>query len=125
MISDELLYALPFHKIVELMTDAYSTEFGERKFHKVFEKIMNSNKFQDLINIVRVKQIPPTAKDFAICLFSIPYFMFCKGQTQAIGCLLALGKLHTEINSHFEIMNEYQLQAIAIQIVYEAKPTMR
>ena len=125
MVNDDLLYALPYKEILKIMAKYYALEFGTRKFHTIFDKIYTSNKINSLLNTSKVKNIALNHKDYLYCLNSIPYFMFCKGQTQAMACLLALERWDIEINSQLKFRDEEQLKAIALQIIYESKEIMR
>ena len=117
------LQSMDYIEILEYFTDSYIKEFGERKFRTILEKIMTSDKISGLISTVKYKGIPPGSKDFLYCLNEIPYFIFSRGQTQAIAALLALERWNEEVNSQQYLLTDEGLKLRAINILKDSKAT--
>jgi len=117
------LKSIDYMEILEYFTDSYIREFGERKFKTVLEKIMTSNKISGLISTAKYRRIPPGSRDLLYCLNEIPYFMFSRGQTQAVAALLALERWNEEVNSQQYLLNDDGLKLRAINILQDSKAT--
>lgn len=114
---------LGYEELIEFYATSYMREFGERKFRTVVEKVMTSNKISGLISTSRFKGVAPNHKDFLYCLNEIPYFIFSRGQTQALGALIALQRWNEEVNSQLRLRYENDLRLIALSIINESKST--
>ncbi len=112
-----------YEEILQHVFSEYIREFGERKFDAVFEKIMTSNKISGLISTAKYKGLPPGSMDFLHCLNEIPYFIFSRGQTQAVAALVALQRWNNEVNSRQYLLAEEGLRLRAINILEESKIT--
>jgi hypothetical protein len=110
-------------KILEYVISTYIREFGERRFKKVLGETMISNKMYGLICTAKYKMIPPGSKDFLYSLNQIPYFIFSRGQTQAVAALIALQRWNVEINTQQYLLSEGGLRLRAIKILAESKVT--
>ncbi len=117
------LSLMNFNEILEYVTLAYIREFGERKFKTVLEKVMTSNKISGLISTAKYKGVSPGSKDFLYCLNEIPYFIFSRGQTQALAALIALQRWNEEVNSQQFLLSEESLRLRAVNILEESKVT--
>jgi hypothetical protein len=118
-----LLENLNYEELLEFYINSYIKEFGERKFQVIFEKIMTSNKISGLISKSRYKRIAPNFKDYIYSLNEIPYFIFARGQTQALAALIALERWNNEVNSEMRLKYDNDLRLIAITIINECKVT--
>ena len=112
---------LEYYEIFEYYISQYVEEFGEKKLKEIFEKIMTSNKISGLISTSKFQQAPPSANDYLYSLNEIPYFLFCRGQTQGAAALLALQRWHLEVNSELFLISDLQLQLIAVKIIETSK----
>ncbi len=117
------LYSLDYDEILEYFVTAYIREFGERKFKTVLDKIMTSNKISGLISTAKYKGVAPGSKDFLYCLNEIPFFIFSRGQTQAVGALIALQRWNEEVNSQQFLLTDEGLKLRAVNILEESKVT--
>src|SRR5690554_5331249 len=117
------MYYMGYEEIFDRFTDSYVREFGERKYYAIVNKIMNSNKISKLITVSKQKGLPPTSNDYLYCLNEIPYFIFSRGQTQAVGALIALQRWNDEVNSQANMLNVEELKFRAIKILEESKIT--
>ncbi|MEI6823062.1 MAG: hypothetical protein WCL51_14110 [Bacteroidota bacterium] len=70
----------------------YKISFGVSKFEKVNSHISDSKKINKLIFIAEEKNIIPNSADYINALNEIPYFIFSKGDTQALGAILSFEK---------------------------------
>jgi hypothetical protein len=117
------LHNFGYGEILEHAITSYVREFGERKFKTVLDKIMTSNKISGLISTAKYRGVPPGSKDFLYCLNEIPYFIFSRGQTQAVAALIALQRWNEEVNSQQFILNDEGLRLRAVNILEESKAT--
>ena len=117
------LHSLDYDEILEYFVTAYIREFGERKFKTVLDKIMTSNKISGLISTAKYKGVAPGSKDFLYCLNEIPFFIFSRGQTQAVGALIALQRWNEEVNSQQFLLTDEGLKLRAVNILEESKVT--
>jgi len=117
------LSLMEYNEILEHVITAYTREFGERKFNTVLDKIMTSNKISGLISTAKYKGVPPGSKDFLYSLNEIPYFIFSRGQTQALAALIALQRWNEEVNSQQFLLTEEGLRLRAVNILEESKVT--
>jgi len=117
------LSLMSYDEILEYVISAYIREFGERKFKTVLDKIMTSNKISGLISTAKYKRVPPGSKDFLYYLNEIPYFIFSRGQTQAVAALIALQRWNEEVNSQQYLLSEDSLRLRAVNILEESKVT--
>ena len=120
-----LIYNLEYSEILDYVFSSYIREFGERKFKIVFEKIMTSNKMSGLISTAKYQGVAPDSKDILYCLNEITYFIFCKGQTQAVASLIALERWNEEVNSQQYLLSDQGLRLRAVNIIEESKITFR
>jgi hypothetical protein len=121
--NTEYLQYLSYETILEQVFSSYIKEFGERKFNSILDKIKNSNKIQRLINLSIEKQSPPGSMDFLYLMNEIPFFIFSRGQTQAVGALVALMRWNQDVNSTHLLLTEEGLKIRAIKILEESKAT--
>lgn len=117
------LHIMSYDEILEYVVSAYIREFGERKFKTVLDKIMTSNKISGLISTAKYKGVAPGSKDFLYSLNEIPYFIFSRGQTQAVAALIALQRWNEEVNSQEYLLSEDGLRIRAVNILEESKAT--
>jgi hypothetical protein len=117
------LSLMDYKEILDYVISDYIREFGERKFKTVLDKVMTSNKISGLIKISKEQGVAPGSKDFLHCLNEIPYFIFSRGQTQALGALISLQKWNDEVNSQKLILTEEGLKLRAINILKESEIT--
>lgn len=117
------LSLMSYDEILEYVISAYIREFGERKFKTVLDKIMTSNKISGLISTAKYKGVPPGSKDILYSLNEIPYFIFSRGQTQALAALIALQRWNDEVNSQQYLLSEEGLRLRAVNILEESKVT--
>jgi len=116
--------SLGFDEIIDYAISSFKREFGERKFNTVHNKITTSKKVTALIEATKIRGVPPGAYDFLHCVNEMPYFIFSRGQTQAVGALLALQKWNLEVNILNHMLNEEELRLRAIKIIKGSEPTM-
>lgn len=117
------LHLLEYNEIFDFVIRSYIREFGERKFKIILDKVMTSNKVSGLISTAKYKRIPPGANDYLYCLNEIPYFIFSRGQTQAVAALIALQRWNEEVNSQQFILFEEDLRSRALSILEISKVT--
>lgn len=114
---------MSYEEILEYMITAYIREFGERKYKNIHFRVMTSKKISKLLDVSKSKNVGPNHKDFLYCINEIPYFIFSRGQTQAIAALLALERWNEEVNSQQYLLPKEGLRLRAIHILEESKIT--
>lgn len=117
------LYLMDYEEILELFFSYYIKQYGEIKFKTILDKVMTSNKISGLISTARYKNVPPGYNDILYCLNEIPYFIFSRGQTQAVAALIALERWNNEVNSTLYLLDQSGLKLRAIKIIEESKVT--
>lgn len=117
----EKLNSLSYEELLDLSFNYYIREHGEIKLRKIFQKIMTSNKVSGLISKARYMNIVPGSKDYLACLNEIPYFLFSKPVTIAVGALFALQRWNTEVNSQSFLLDDYGLHQRAMGILHTSK----
>ena len=108
---------LDYYELVSDYCQEYQTEFGKRKFEKIYQKIQTSNKVSKLLFNARQKRAIPNKNDYLYSLNEIPYFIFSKADTLALGALLALERWNKECNKDIVFANESVLKDIACKIL--------
>jgi len=90
----------------------YINNLGKEKWSKVYKKIYNSNKINDLIRVSHQKMILPNEHDFLNSLKEVPYFIFSNSDIHTLGALLALNRWNEECNKHIHLADEPMLLEI-------------
>ena len=104
---------------IEIFRENYIREYGERKYRKVLSKIHSSKKIGNLIHQSQIKQLSPNKNDFLYCLNEVPFFMFSKADTLAIGAVLALELWHNTLNQDYYYLDEYNLNRVFEGIIID------
>ena len=110
---------LDYNELVSDYCQEYQTEFGKRKFEKIYHKIQTSNKISKLLFEAKQKRVVPNKKDYLHSLNEVPYFIFSKADTLALGALLALERWNNECNKIIVFADQDLLKKIACQILEE------
>jgi len=111
------LNSLSYEELLDLAFNYYIRENGEVKLRKIYEKIMTSNKVSGFISKVRFMNIVPGSKDYLACLNEIPYFLFSKPTTIAVGAFFFLQRWNSEVNSQSFLLDDYGLHERAMGIL--------
>ncbi len=118
-IMAEYNYDFDYQSAIESYTTDFQTKFGRQKFDKIHRKIQTSKKVSSLIYLSGQQMLVPNEKDILYCLNEIPYFIFSKADTLAIGGLLSLQRWNTECNSKYHLANSERLLNIANSIIQD------
>ncbi|MCB0746642.1 MAG: hypothetical protein KDC90_04185 [Ignavibacteriae bacterium] len=110
---------LTYYELINDFFQEYQTEFGRRKFEKVYQKIQTSNKISKLLYVAKQKRAVPNKNDYLYSLNEVPYFIFSKADTLALGALIALERWNKECNQEIVYANEFLLKEIAIKILQD------
>lgn len=94
-----------FFDRIERFKSLYITSFGVRKFEKISSIISNSNNVNKLIALSDEKKQAPLSLDYIYSISSIPYFIFSRGDTKALGAILAFEKWMKLSNKDFYYTN--------------------
>lgn len=113
------MYHSTYEEFLVEFSNEFQREFGERKLNTISEKIINSKKLAKLFTVSREKGLMPNQKDYLHCLHEIPYFMFSKAETLAMGALLALYRWNQECNPNHLLGDENRMQFVAQGILSE------
>jgi hypothetical protein len=102
---------------INLFRIGFIKEYGERKYRKIFLKVHTSNKIRNLINQSLYKRMAPNKNDFLYSLNEIPFFIFSRADTLAMGALLSLELWHTTLNQNYSFLNEFELNNLFEAII--------
>ena len=83
--------------------EEYISIYGREKFNKAFDAILNFNKTILLFQASEKNKRPPRGNEFFGLVFLIPYFIFAKNDTRAIGSIIALYLWDEKINQKFKM----------------------
>ena len=111
------LNSLSYEELLDLAFNYYIREYGEVKLRKIYEKIMTSNKVSGFISKVKFMNIVPGSKDYLACLNEIPYFLFSKPATIAVGAFFFLQRWNSEVNIHGFLLDDAGLHQRAMGIL--------
>ena len=103
--------------LVDLYILTYAERYGISKVGDIRSKIDSSKKVEEFIQRLRVEKFKPGEGLFFNVVFSIPYFLFAKGETVGLGALLAIQKWdhlseYEEVESNHELVNQFMQSAI-------------
>lgn len=112
---------LSYKELIKDFFEDFLLEYGRLKFEKIDRKVKISKKISGLIYLSKQKMVIPRATDFVYCVNGIPFFMFSKAETIALGSLLSLERWEKECNNYLRLANEHILKQIAIEILQECK----
>lgn len=108
---------LDYYELVSDYCQEYQMEFGKRKFEKIYQKIQTSNNISKLLFEAKQKRVVPNKNNFIYSINAIPYFIFSKADTIALGALLALERWNNECNKVIVFADKELLKKIASQIL--------
>ena len=112
---------MTYEELVDVTLNYYIREHGEVKLRKIYEKIMTSNKVSGFISKVKFMNIVPGSKDYLACLNEIPYFIFSKPATIAVGAFFFLQRWNSEVNTHGFLLDESGLHQRAMGILHTSQ----
>lgn len=118
---DNSIYGMKYEVLLHNMYSSFIREFGQRKFDKIYDKIHSSNKVREFIIKSKRLGLAPYLTHNIELLNEIPYFIFSRGQTMAIGALILLEKWDQEVNQQSLISNSEELRSRAVFILTENK----
>lgn len=108
---------LNYKELVSDYCQEYQKEFGNRKFDKIYHKIQTSNKISKLLLEAKQKRVVPNKNDYLYSLNEVPYFIFSKAETLALGAILALERWNSECNNVIVFADQELLKEIACKIL--------
>ena len=117
------LYTLSYKSILTLFIQDYINQYGEHKYQAILEKVNTSSKISKLISQVSYKRVPINTQEIILVINSISYFIFSRGQTQAVAALIAFQRWNSEVNSTQYLIDDEGLAIRAIAIIDELKTT--
>ncbi len=112
---------LTYEEFIEDYLETFAIEYGKRKFEKIYRKIQTSKKISSLIYLSNQRMVVPNKNDFLYSLNEIPFFIFSKAETLALGALLGLERWNQECNKSLYIADDDILKDIAINILIDCK----
>jgi len=87
----------------------YIRKNGTDKYDTLFIKISSSAKFSRLFGESIRMQIVPTVKDYIYTTAQIPYFLFAKGETRALGVIIAIRFWDERVNKAYNLATSQEL----------------
>ncbi len=106
-----------FIEKINLFKESFIKEYGERKYRQISSKIDNSKKIRNLIKHSQIKQQSPNKNDFLYLLNEVPYFIFSKADTLAMGAILAFELWHNSLNKSYSFLGEDELIHVLEEII--------
>lgn len=102
-----------FDKIYNSFKSHYIANNGSKKFDRVYQEINNSNKVKEAFLESARRQISLTGSEYFGLVFLLPYFVFAKNETRAMGALVALKLWDESVNRKYAIANKKEVDDIA------------
>lgn len=87
----------------------YVSKYGAEKYETLYNKVANSNKFSRLFGESIRMRVVPTARDFINTIAVIPYFLFAKGETRALGLIIAIRLWDERVNKVYSLASAEEL----------------
>ena len=87
----------------------YVSKYGIEKYEALYNKIAISDKFSRLFGESIRLGFVPTAKDFIYTIAPMPYFLFARGETRALGVIIAIRLWDERVNKVYELANQIEL----------------
>jgi hypothetical protein len=87
----------------------YASKYGVEKYESLYNKVANSDKYSRLFGESIRMRIVPTAKDFIYTIAPIPYFLFAKGETRALGVVIAIRLWDERVNKVYSLATTQEL----------------
>lgn len=84
----------------------YIARNGSNKFEKAYDIVTNSDKISRLLQLSVRDRVAPTTRDFLIDICAIPYFIFAKTETRALGTIIALHFWNERVNKTYRFASE-------------------
>jgi len=82
---------------------------GTDKYETLFNKVSSSGKFSQLYGESIRMRIVPTVKDYIYTIVQIPYFIFAKSETRALGVIIAIRLWDERVNRAFDLATKQEL----------------
>lgn len=89
--------------------EEYISTHGRDKFNRAFDAVLNYEKTISLLRASEEKRVAPKGNEFCGLIFLMPYFIFAKNDTRAIGAIIALYLWNEKINNRLQILDEKHL----------------
>jgi hypothetical protein len=115
------IYSMTYDMLLTHTFSSFIREFGTRKYERILEKVSSSKKINNFISDSIRKKTPPHFDYIIQMLNEIPFFIFSRGQTLVVGCLMALQKWDKEVNKRNILLSDEDLRARALYIITECK----
>lgn len=94
----------------------YISKYGIDKYETLFNKVASSDKFSRLFGESIRMRIVPTVKDYIYTIAPIPYFLFAKGETRALGILIAIRFWDERVNKAYGLASPQELDRKTISV---------
>lgn len=87
----------------------YVSKYGIDKYETLYYKVASSDRFSRLFGESIRMRIVPTVKDYIYTIALIPYFLFAKGETRALGVLIAIRLWDERVNKAYGLATAHEL----------------
>jgi hypothetical protein len=108
--------------LTEVYIDIYKYEYGEKKAREVIAKIEGSNKINQYISALLIKNVTPSVKGIQTLMNSIAYFIFSKEETLCLGGLATIilwrnmWIIHNDVSDNETIIEDFDSRVVTICI---------
>ncbi|MNK15587.1 hypothetical protein D3C87_337330 [compost metagenome] len=114
---NHLMLKFNFEKLSDVFITRFIQELGMSKAEEIFEKVNSSNKVLSYLNEVGKNSYRPTYKGIISTLNTLPYFIFCKGETLCIAALTVLLNWQHQFDEDMIILSEDEITEVAADII--------
>lgn len=97
--------------------EQFKFEYGEKKAIEIVRKVEDSDKIQEYLSNILVKDIKPSPKGLERAMNSMSYFMFSKEETLCLGGLTCFLLWRNRWMSSNNVFNAVEQERIDLQIV--------
>lgn len=110
---------LRFHpdQLMDLFGGRFVVEKGLSKAEEIVKKVNGSQKLEKYIFSVGFNSTSPTHTGIITNLTTVPYFIFCKGETLCLGALTILLNWNQHWNTDNLILDDHEVSEIIAEIM--------
>lgn len=110
---------LKFHpeKLMDLFGSRFVTEQGLVKANEIISKTNGSDKVQKFLLSVGYHSLKPTYVGIISTLNTVPYFMFCKGETLCLASLTVIVNWNQTWNDENQILSSDEVTVLIAETI--------
>ncbi len=108
--------------LADVFFEQYKYEYGERKTVEIIHKVEDSEKVQNYLQSIILRDIKPSAKGLETLMNTISYFMFSKEETLCLGglaCFVLWRNKWMIHNDVFDALEQIEIDKTHVDICIE------